>query len=199
MSKLVSESSATNPPSSAPVASDENKFEIKAAVALVSNLKELEASFSHILVQVKRLLVHNKCDLSEAKLFLYSTIGTKYFSGCDNFGELLKKLQQGHLDVFNISILQQLVACFKNGELTEVVEAYNKKKENFLKHTTVLEFQRAIASRVEPILASGKAAVTITISEEMASHRTLKDIELLAIEGFEESQKKFIVLHAEPG
>ena len=111
----------------------------------------------------------------------------------------MRKLQQDHIDVFNISILQQLVACFKNQEQTQVIEVYNEKKESFLKQTTVLEFQRAVVSRVEPILASGKAVVTITISKEMASHRTLKDIEKLAMEGFEKCQKKFIRLHAEPG
>ena len=57
----------------------------------------------------------------------------------------------------------------------------------------------AVVSRVEPILANGMAVVTITISKEMASHRTLKDIEKLALEGFEECHKKFVNLHAEPG
>ena len=148
-------------------------------------------------MRVKRHL--EKCDLSEAKLFLYSAIGTKVFSECDNFGELLEELQQDHVDVFNISILQQLLACFNNHELTEVIEAYNEKKEKFLKETTVLEFQRSVVSKVEPILASGMAVVTITISKEMAYNRTLKDIEKLAMKGFEECHKKFIRLHAEPG
>ena len=91
------------------------------------------------------------------------------------------------------------MANFDKDELTELVEAYNEKKESFLKQTTVLEFQRAVVSRVEPILASGKAVLTITISKEMAYEQTLKDIEKLAIEGFEECHKKFIRLHAEPG
>ena len=109
------------------------------------------------------------------------------------------QLQRDHISVFNISILQQLVACFDNHELTEVIKTYNERKESFLKQTTVLEFQRAVVSRVEPILASGMAVVTITISKEMANERTLKDIEKLAMEGFEKCHKKFIRLHAEPG
>ena len=183
------------PPSSASATTDE----IKADMTVVSNLKELEASFSHMVVKVKRLLVLNKCDLSDALLFLDSFIGTEDFIRCDNFDKLMRQLQRDHIGVFNISILQQLTACFNNHELTEVIEAYNEKKDSFLKQTTVLEFQRAVVSRVEPILASGKAVVTITISKEMASHRTLKDIENLAMEGFEECHKKFIHLHAEPG
>ena len=164
-----------------------SKAVIEADIRVVSNLKELEASFSHMLVQVKRLLVNSKCDLSDALLFLDSFISSKDFIGCDNFDKLMRQLQRGHISIFNISILQQLVACFDNHEPTEVIEAYNKKKESFLKQTTVLEFQRAVVSRVEPILASGKAAMTITISKHIASYRTLKDIELLAMEGFEES------------
>ena len=199
--------SPATPPSSAPstypsfslttASNDEVKAEIKADVAVVSNLKELEILFGRTLVQVKRLFC--KSDLSDALLFLDSVIGSEDFIECDNFDKLMRQLQRDHIDVFNISILQQLVACFNNGELTEVIETYNEKKENFLKQTTVLEFQHAVVSRVEPILASGKAVVTITISKEMASHRTLRDIEKLAMEGFEECHKKFICLHAEPG
>ena len=173
VSKPAPESSATSsatPPSSASATTDE----IKADVSVVSNLRELEASFGQMLVQVKRLLVLNKCDLSDALFFLDSVIGSENFIECDNFGELMRQLQQDHIDVFNISILQQLVACFDNHEQTEVIEAYNEKKESFLNQTTVLEFQRAVVSRVEPILASGMAVVTITISKEMASHQPSK-------------------------
>ena len=181
--------------------SEEIKAEIRADVAVVRELKELEGAFGYLLVQVKRLLVLNKCDLSDALLFLDSVIGSEEFIGCDNFGEVMRQLQRDHIDVFNISILQQLVACFNNLELTEITEAYNKKKESFLKHTTVLEFQRAVVSRVKPILTSGMAVVTIKVPKKMARRcdRTLKDIEELAIEGFEECHKTFICLHAEPG
>ena len=154
VSKCVPESSATSlatPPSSAPLthsltstphlAPDEIKAKIEADVTVVNNLKELEGCFGRMIVRVKRHL--EKCDLSEAKLFLYSTIGTKTYSECDNFGELLEQLQQDHIDVFNISILQQLVACFDNHEQADEIETYIEKKDRFLKQTTVLEFQRA--------------------------------------------------------
>ena len=61
MSKPAPESSAASPatpPSSVPIATDGIKAEIEADVTVVSNLKELEASFGHMVVpQVKRLLV----------------------------------------------------------------------------------------------------------------------------------------------
>ena len=192
-------SPATTSPTSVSITSDEIKAEIKADMIVVSNLRQLEANFSHMLVQVKRLLVLNKCDLSDALLFLDSFVGKDDFIGCDNFDKLMRQLQRDHIDVFNISTLQQLVACFDNLPET-VITTYNEKKESFLKQTTVLQFQHAVVSRVKPIiLANGMAMVTITISKQMASHRTLKDIEKLAMEGFEECHKKFIRLHAEPG
>ena len=197
VSKPAPESSTTSPttpPSSAPVTTDEIIAEIEADVTVVSNLKQLEASFSQMLVQVKRLLVLNKCDLSDALLFLDSFVGSEDFIRCDNFDKLMRQLlQRDHIDVFNISILQRLVACFDNHELTELIEAYDEKKETFLKQTTVLNFQRAVVSRVEPILASGMAVVTITISKEMAYDRTLKDIEKLAMEGFENVKRNSFV------
>ena len=187
-------SGAASPIATPPLATE---AKIRADVAVVSNLKDLEVSFGRMIVKVKRHL--EKCDLSEAKLFLRSVIDAKAFHGCENFGEILDQLLQDHVDVFNISILQQLVACFDNCEQTEVIEAYNEKKENFLQQTTVLEFQRAVVSRVAPIPASGKAVVTILISREMSCNQTLKDIEKLAMKGFEECHKAFIHLHAEPG
>ena len=182
-------------PVSTRLATDEIKAEIEADVTVVSNLKDLEISFGRMIVRVKRHL--EKCDLSDAKLFLYSAIGTKVFSGCDNFGELLEKLQQDHIDVFNITLLQQLMANFELDKSTnEVIEAYNEKMENFLKQTSILEFQRAVVSRVEPILARGMAEVTITISEDKTYDRTLMDIQKLAKKGFKECHKKLIHLKA---
>ena len=58
---------------------DEIKAKIRADVAVVSNLKDLEVSFGRMIVKVKRHL--EKCDLSEAKLFLFSVIGTKVLTG----------------------------------------------------------------------------------------------------------------------
>ena len=193
-------SPTTPPPTACSLTTDEIKAKIEADVVVVSNLKELEASFSRMLVQVKRLLVNNKCNLSDARLFLDSFIGSEQFIECENFEKLMRQLQRDHhIDVFNISILQELLACFKKKKLAEVIKTYVEKKETFFRKTTVLEFQHAVVSRVEPILASGKAIVTITISKEMSSDRTLEDIERLAIKGFKDNEKRFIDLHAEPG
>ena len=151
---------------SSAVLSDKVKAEIRADIAVVGSLRKLEGTLGLVLVRVKHILILNKFDLSDALLFLDSIIGSEEFNECDSFGKLIRQLLLNHIDVFNISVLQQLVACFDNDELTQEIEAYNEKKENFLKHTTVIEFQHAVVSRVEPILAIGKASVTITIQEK---------------------------------
>ena len=114
--------------------------EIKAGITVVKELQGLENSYSHMLVKVMRFLNTN-CDLSEAQLFLDVATGTEEFSCCDNFYELVRQLQRDQIDVFNISRLQELVACFNKDELTELVKLYGEKKDSFLKNTTVLDFQ----------------------------------------------------------
>ena len=177
---------------------DEIEAEVKANVEVVEKLQGLEGFFSRTLVKIVRFLKLN-CDLSEAQLFLDTFIGTEDFSSCDNFDKLIRLLQRDHIDIFNTSRLQEFVASFERVELTGFVDAYEEQKQSFLKNTTVLNFQRAVVSRVEPVLPKGRAVVTIKIPKKMASHRTLKDIEELAMEGFEECYKCLVRLHAEAG
>ena len=152
-----------------------------------------------MIVQVKRCLEQLKCDLSEAQLFLDGVTGTEDFSECAYFCKLIRLLQRDHIDIFNISILQGLIACFNKVDLAELIEAYEKKRDSFLKQTNVLTFQRAVVSRVEPVIPKGRAMVTIKISKKVVSDRTLKDIEELARKGFDEYYKFFVRLHAKVG
>ena len=185
-------------PAAATAATANIGTKIKAGVAVVEELQGLENSYSHTLVKIVRFLKNN-CDLSEAQLFLDIATGTEEFSHCDNFDKLIRQLERNQIDVFNISRLQELVACFKKNELTELVELYEEKKTSFLKSTTVRDFQHAVVSRVKPDLHIGEVNVTIKIPKKMASCRTLKDIEELAMEGFEECYKCLVRLHAEAG
>ena len=197
---LVVNTALTAQPSASPNPSSLNEIEaeVKANVEVVEELQGLEGFFSHTLVKIVRFLKLN-CDLSEAQLFLDTFIGTEDFSSCDNFDKLIRLLQRDHIDIFNTSRLQKFVASFERDELSGFVDAYEEKKQSFLKNTTVLNFQRAVVSRVEPVLPKGRAVVTIKIPKKMASRRTLKDIEELAMEGFEECYKCLVRLHAEAG
>ena len=188
-----------SPPHSLPsVVSDEIEAEVKVDIAVVEDLQRLESLFYHTLVKVKHYLQTN-CDLSDAQLFLDTFLSDGDFSKCDSFDKLIRQLDRDYIDIFNTFRLQKLVACFEKDELNELVEAYEEKKRNFLKNTTVLSFQRAVVSRVEPVLPRGKAVVTIRIPKEMASRRTLKDIEELAKKGFDECHISFIRLQVVTG
>ena len=191
--------SNTSPPLSL-VTTEGFEAEIKAGADVVQELRKLQIFFSDTIVEIKNFLQCNNCDLSNAQLFLDSLNGTKDFSSCNNFNELLRLLQkQEYIDTFNIVGLQDLVAYFNRDELTQLVKNYDEKKETFLKNTTVLSFQRAVVSRAQPVLPRGKAILTIKIPRNMASRRTLKNIEELAMEGFEDCYKSLIRLHAKPG
>ena len=52
---------------------------------------------------------------------------------------------------------------------------------------------------MEPVLPSGRARVTIKIPRRLARYVSMKDIEELALEGFQECHKSLVQLHAIPG
>ena len=178
--------------------SDETKAEIRATAAVVKRLRDLETSFTDMLADLLDLLTESKCDLSKARFYLNGLFGTGEFSHCDNFDALLWQLQvrQGHIDTFNIYYLKKLVARFKTEELTKCIEEYETKLESFLKNTTILRFQRAVVSRVKPVKPERTKHLTIKVSKTFAKDRTLKDMEELALGGFDEYQREFVRIHA---
>ena len=151
-----------------------------------------------MLTDLLHLLTECKCDLSEVQFFLDDRFDTEKFSKCTTFSLLLRQLRRGHVDTFNTYYLQQLVAYFKKDQLTERIKEYEAEKEYFLKDTTVIEFQRAVVSRVEPVKPSQMKDLTIKISRKLAENRTLKDMEELALRAFGEYQD-FICIHAKSG
>ena len=188
---------------SAPLASDSCELarfeaEIYANANVVRRLINLKGFFSRMLSNARDILA--KCDLSKAQFFLDVFNNTEEYSKCDSFEKILRQLlQQNVIDMFNIDQLQQFVACFNDDKLTAVVEAYDAEKKKFFQDTTVLEFQRAVVSSVEPVLPSGRAVVSIKIPRGLARQLSMKDIEELALEGFQECHKSLVQLHAMPG
>ena len=179
--------------------STEVKAEIRATAAVVERLRDLETSFTNMLTDLLRLLTECKCALSEAQFFLDDQFDTDKFSKCTDFNALLRQLRRGHVDTFNTYYLQQLVVYFKKDQLTKRIKEYEAEKEDFLKDTTVTEFQRAVVSRVEPVIPSQMKVLTIKISKELAGNRTLKDMEKLALRAFGEYQLEFVRIHVKLG
>ena len=152
-----------------------------------------------MLTDLLDLLTECKCDLSKAQFFLDDHLDTEEFRKCTNFDELLRQLRRGHVDTFNTYYLQQLVACFKKDQLTERIKVYEAEKEYFLKDTTVIQFQQAVVSRVDPVKPSQMKDLIIKISKTLAKDRTLKDMEELASRAFEECQLEFVRIHVKSG
>ena len=180
---------------------DEFKAEIRATATVVERLRDLETSFTDMLADLLDLLTECKCDLSKAQFYLNNLFKTEEFSQCSTFSLLLQQLhiRKGHIDTFNIYFLHKLVARFKKEELTKCIEKYEAKMKTFLEDTTVLNFQRAVVSRVEPVKPDQTIDITIRVSKTFAKDRTLKDMEELALNGFGENQRAFVRIHAKSG
>ena len=178
---------------------DELETEVHADANVVRQLRDLETSFCLMLSRFGSILKECDEELSEARTFLNRACGSRDFSDCKNIDELLDQLCRDHIDPFNLYRLYSLLEIFESKKevLDKVIKKYEEEKESFLKSTTVSQFQRAIVEKVEPMLQKGKVLVTIKILKKMKC--ALKDIENLALEGFEDSQQYLVRMHAKTG
>ena len=175
---------------------------LKDSCTVVHRLQALEESFCQMLHKFECLL-DKTSELSEAKAFLYRVCGSDEFEKCTTYRELINNLSDSHIGTFNISTLKALVNVLQttaeNHELNKIIAEYEEEKEEFRKNTTVVQFMQAVVKRVEPILQEGKVHVTIKIPKEIdccSRDRTLKDIAILAQEGFKNWHKHCVHMHA---
>ena len=168
--------------------------EIEADGRIVRKLRDLVSDYSLMLTEFKRLLAG--CDISEARFFLNNLLNTDIFTSCDDIEQLLEQLLcHRYVDTFNVYYLQQLATCLERDDLKKLVYEYEEKKEKFLEDTTVLYFQKAIVSKTKPHLPN---AVAIKVPEHLATQKILIDMELLAMEAFEDNQKSSVRFHVFP-
>ena len=80
------------------------------------------------------------------------------------------------------------------------IEEYIKKKEDFLKTTTVQKFQQAVVSRAEAVCPKGMAEVTIKVPDiHKSNKRTMKDVKKLAKKAFKGRHKDLVRINVTPG
>ena len=172
---------------------------IDADVKVISELHGLESELTSIMFDTRKDL--KDCDITDLQFYLDSQVGVEKFHKCQNVDEVLHKLRREHIDAFNIDYLKQLIYQFhRNSALIQKLEEYEKKKEEFLRATTVKQFQQAIITKADAIIPKGMAKVTITIpSVYKNAPCTMKDVEELAIKGFKERKKALIKIHVKPG
>ena len=123
-----------------------------------------------MLTKTRKLLAD--CDVSEAQFFFSNLFDTDDFDNCDDIKVLMNKLcRHGYVDTFNVYPLEKVAVCLERDDVNMLVKEYKEKKENFLKETTVVDFQRAVVSKAKPALSKGKVEVTIKVQKRLANEK----------------------------
>ena len=171
---------------------------IEADVKVIRDLQGLEDDFSDMMIDTRKDL--KECDIAELQFYLDNHFGVDEFRKCKSIDEVLRKLRRDHVGTFKIRDLECLISRFHQSDaIVEKVEEYEKKKEEFLRATTVKEFQQAVVSKAEAVTPKGMAAVTIKIPKEYSVPRTMKDVKELAKIGFKDRHREFVKIHVDPG
>ena len=182
-----------------PSTDDTDAALVDADAKVISDLHGLECELTSIMTDTRKDL--KDCDIAELQFYLDNLVGVEKFRKCQNVDEVLHKLRREHIDAFNIIYLKQLIHRFhRNRALIQKLEEYEEKKEEFLRATTVKNFQQAVISKADAIIPKGMAKVTITIPSVFKDALcTMKDVEELAIKGFKKRKKTLIKIHVKPG
>ena len=171
---------------------------LEADVKVIGDLHCLESDFSDMMTDTRKDL--KGCDIAELQFYLDDLFGVDEFRKCRSIDEVLRKLRHDRIDTFNIRYLECLVSKFHQDEaIVKKIKEYEEKKEEFLRATTVKEFQQAVVSKAEAVTPKRMAAVTIRIPKEYGVPRTMKDVEELAKKGFKGRHKDFVKIHVKPG
>ena len=171
---------------------------LEADVKVISDLQGLESDFTDMMTDTRKDL--KGCDIKELKFYLDDLIGVDEFRKCRNIDQVLRKLRHNRIDTFNIKYLECLINKFHKDEaIVKKIEEYKKKKEEFLRATTVKDFQQAVVSKAEAVTPKGMATVAIKIPEEYGVPRTMEDVEKLAKKGFKDRHKDFVNIQVKPG
>ena len=118
---------------------------LKADVKVISDLQGLENDFLDLMIDIREDL--KECDIAELQFYLNDLFGVDEFRKCQSIDEVLRKLRHDHISKFNIRALECLISRFHQSEaIVKKVKEYEKKKEEFLRATTVKEFQQAMTT-----------------------------------------------------
>ena len=196
LSTNLSADPSTHP--SADPSTDPSIAELVADVKVVCDLQDLESDFSSMMMDTRKDLAN--CNIGDIQFYLDDLFGVDEFRTCQNIDEVLRKLRHDRIDTFNIRYLERLIREFHQSDaIIETIEKYEEKKDEFLRATTVKEFQQAVVSRAEAVLPRGMAAVTIKIPKEYGVPRTMKDVEELAKKAFKGHHKDLVRINVTPG
>ncbi len=122
-------------------------------------------------------------DVNDLKFFLASLLENREFNGCDSEGKIFI-LIQAYISTFNNSVLKITVKRFNKKPALKPIEEYEKEKVQFLKSTTVREFETAIKERPQPERPDDQELIELKIPDRDGTwrDRTLKDLRALVYE-----------------
>ena len=102
---------------------------------------------------------------------------------------------------FNVYYLECLVSRFHTSDaIMKLIDEYIKKKEEFLKTTTVQKFQQAVVNTVEAAVhPKGMAEIAIKVPVSEKNRRTMNDVEKLAKRALKGRHKVPVRIYVTPG
>lgn len=162
-------------------------------VEVVKQLRDLESSFSKMLMEFRKNFPKSK--LEQAKYYLSVLLGVKEIESCKTITELLDYCD----DTFNTSFLEEIAEITQKMKLITLVKNYNEKKNAYLEHITIKKFHETLTDKVKPELPRNKRKISLKIPDSYATKRSLKDMEHVAGKAFGDYSKSFVSLHVEPG
>ena len=111
---------------------------------VLHSLMDLENDFTFMILDVGKIGKQSEIDISEVKrMYNILFLSSDEFDDCESFQDVLDQLSTGsHISTFNIKPLE-LLRCQipKENEMMQIIELYEKKKDEFLNSTLVADFQ----------------------------------------------------------
>lgn len=158
--------------------------EVHADAKVVELVRDLQASFSNMLTDIRKLGA--KCDLGEVKFFLSDLLDTDDIRKCQSFDDVLHKLHaQNHIGILDTYNIEQLAdRCGE--DMKPPIDKYNRHKEAFLSNKLVIKFCSNVSDVVRT--NSNLTVLTVTIPRLLMNKRLEKCITELANTAYGDNQ-----------
>ena len=137
---------------------------------------DLKSAYAHLLAKLRQYL--GTIDLDEVKFFISKLIHDVDLRSCDSPEKLIEQLN-GHVHVFKISLIKQVVDYFPNKEVQDCLDNYQKMKHRFLSGTRIIDFRSQM-----PDLPKDMCKVHFKVTRATANRKVLEDIDSLAKDAF---------------
>ncbi len=142
---------------------------------VLEELIVLESKHATMVLNVSKTF---RDDINDLKFFLASFLQRREFYDCESEGKIFILLQ-AHISTFNNLVLKITVKRFNKKPALKPIEEYKEEKVQFLKSTTVREFEATIKERLQPEQPDDQEQIVLKIPDRDGTwpERTLKDLQ----------------------